>query len=476
MKFSKLGRITLASVLSLAGCLGISACTTAYTSAYLYVTTTKSSPGLVNAFKIDSVSGALFPLPDSPFPSGGRNPVGIVVSPNNKYVYVINHDDSSIVQYDIGTDGKIYSQLTYNTTGAFPTALTIDPTSKFLLVAFTYQTGYTNASPGPGGIDVFPINSDGSLINEQSWAMKRAYTVGELVFDGSNVQRVTTAGTSGANTPTWNTTVAGTTVDGSVIWTNAGPSSTPVCNGSAPCLTVTSVGCNPVGISISPQGNFVYLVDQNFTPSPATCVANPGTPSSSPIANHPLVLGFSLNTAQTKLGGTLTPVLGTDATGLGFTAGTQPSGIVTNPTAQAVYVTDEASNALHQYTIGPNGSLTEGNVVLTGASPIGLTIDPLGKFLYVANFNANTINNYAIGAGGALTSVSSSASVGVGTNPTCVTTANAGKFIYTSNYTSNNVSALQLDSASGGLIGIEHTPFSTSGFPTCAATVTAYGH
>ncbi len=476
MKFSQLGRITLASVLSLAGCLGISACTTAYTGAYLYVTSTKSNPGLVNAFKVDSVSGALFPLPDSPFPSGGRNPVALVVSPNNKYIYVVNHDDSSVVEYAVGTDGKIYSQNTYNTTGSFPTAIAIDPSGKFLLVAFTYQQGFTNASPGPGGVDVFPINSDGSLVNKQLWHSKAAFTVGQLVFDGKNVERVLTAGTSGASQPAWNPSVSGATNDGSVIWINEGPTTTS-CNSSAPCLSVAPVGCNPVGINVSAKSNFVYVLDQNLSPSPATCTATSSTPASSPIANQPLILGFSLDTSNTTQGGALTPIPGNDATGHGFTAGVQPSAIITNTAGQNVYVTDEASNLIYSYSIQSNGSLTpNGGPFTTGASPISLTIDPLGRFLYVANYNANTIGMYNIGTGGTLSSAAGSASVGVGTNPSCVTTASRGQFVYTANYTSNNVSALQLDTSTNSLINIQNTPFSTSGFPTCAAAVIAAGH
>lgn len=56
------------------------------------------------------------------------------------------------------------------------------------------------------------------------WAPTSAYTAGQLVTDSNgNVQKVTTPGTSGASQPAWNTTVSGTTNDGSVVWTNLGP-------------------------------------------------------------------------------------------------------------------------------------------------------------------------------------------------------------------------------------------------------------
>lgn len=43
------------------------------------------------------------------------------------------------------------------------------------------------------------------------------------VDDAGNSQKCTTAGTTGSSTPSWNHTLAGTTTDGSVTWTNMGP-------------------------------------------------------------------------------------------------------------------------------------------------------------------------------------------------------------------------------------------------------------
>src|SRR6202007_543057 len=58
---------------------------------------------------------------------------------------------------------------TYNVTGSLATAIAMDAAGKFLYVTFTFQLGpngqqlYSPASPGPGGVTIFPIKSDGSL-------------------------------------------------------------------------------------------------------------------------------------------------------------------------------------------------------------------------------------------------------------------------------------------------------------------------
>jgi hypothetical protein len=57
-----------------------------------------------------------------------------------------------------------------------------------------------------------------------AFANSNAYTLGQTVFDGTNTQSVTTAGTSQASgTPSWNATIGGTTTSGGATFTNLGP-------------------------------------------------------------------------------------------------------------------------------------------------------------------------------------------------------------------------------------------------------------
>ena len=55
------------------------------------------------------------------------------------------------------------------------------------------------------------------------WAPATVYTLGSIISDSNgNLQEVTTAGTSGATTPAWATTIGGTTTDNTVTWTLRG--------------------------------------------------------------------------------------------------------------------------------------------------------------------------------------------------------------------------------------------------------------
>src|ERR1700736_1722166 len=127
MKWNKLGRGTLASILSLA-LVSVTACSRDYVLAYVYVTTAKplnpaqNLHGGVSAYAVDFQIGSLTPLADSPI-EAGKNPVTLVASPNGLNLYVINHDDSSVSVFSIGTDGKIFLQKTVNITGSMATAV-----------------------------------------------------------------------------------------------------------------------------------------------------------------------------------------------------------------------------------------------------------------------------------------------------------------------------------------------------------------
>jgi hypothetical protein len=63
------------------------------------------------------------------------------------------------------------------------------------------------------------IDSSGVPMNP-AWAQNAAHNLGDEIVDpNSNLQRCTTPGTSGGQTPSWANTVGTTTTDGTVTWT-----------------------------------------------------------------------------------------------------------------------------------------------------------------------------------------------------------------------------------------------------------------
>ena len=80
MKRNRIGRAGLATIMSLALGLGVTACSRDYTVAFVYATSAQG--GGVSAFNVDFQSGSLVQIAGSPFTSGLRNPVSLIVAPN----------------------------------------------------------------------------------------------------------------------------------------------------------------------------------------------------------------------------------------------------------------------------------------------------------------------------------------------------------------------------------------------------------
>jgi len=327
----------------------------------------------------------------------------------------LNHDDSTIVQVGIGTDGKLYPDTTFYSTGSFPTAAAITPDDKFLYVTYTYQSclpgtveqsgkpnpncvapenGFTTASPGPGGITIFPINSDNSL---------------------------------------------GTPMD-------------------------LPIGKTPVGITTSADNKYVYVVSQD----PAAISTLAGQTGN--------LFAFARNTTNGALtplpGETINPAAG-DVSSTGYPSGKLPGSVIEDSAAAHLYVTDFAGNMLYGYSIA-NGIPTQitNETAPTDAGPEGMAIDPTGKYLYTANYTGGTIGGYTFDPTTAAPVTSTVArSTQAGTGVTCVTVEQQhGMYLYTSNSLGNNVTGEQI-STGGALDPIINSPYAASTLPTCIINV-----
>lgn len=421
MKFNQICRLGAASALSLAACLGLTACSRDYTVGFLYVTSSKASStananGVLNEYGIDYQTGSLIRLASSGQDTGGRNPVALAITSNQKTVFVVNKDDANIVNFSIGTDGKLYAQKTVTLSGSFPTAVGISGDGKFLYVTFTYRPGFTTANPGPGGVEVFPLSTDSTgLVSLGTPLSNGGLNYFPLGFNPAGI-----AVTNNVN----NTTV--TSINGS---------------------DCTDTTCS----------SYVYVIDQD-----------------SNTTNNLLAFRRSLSTGAITPVGTTTIGTGT-ARSTGYNSGVLASAIAATPSGKFLYLTDMSANQIIGYTILSTGVP---QAILSGpfptqSQPVGLTIDPRGSFLYTANYNANTVGAYAIATGtGALSATSTGAQSTGGVGPTCVTIENAlGIYMYTSNFLDNTVGGLQLKPATGELVKIRNTPFPASAGPSCAAAI-----
>ncbi len=367
MNWNAIGRGSVATLVSAALGFGTISCSRDFTVAYVYATaSTTTTTGAVDGYLVDYQSGALTQLANSPTSSGGRNPVTLVAAPSGKYIYVLNSDDNNVVQFAVGTDGKIYPQNTYNVLGSFPVAAAIDSTGSFLYVASTLQPGFTRAAPGPGNLTVFAINTaDGTLTrndnliptgNNPIGVASSAYPTGSQTHFIYVADRETATAAGGGTSPIGYIQTFAQTAPSSTL--------TRITAGESVPQGIRS-GVQPSGIAVDPTARFLYVTDSLSNQVGGYLVTASGLPQA--MINGP------------------------------FATGQFPSSLTIDPRAKYLYVTNFNAASVTAFTIDQATGNLAGSVgsssVGVSTNPTCVTIEPaLGIYLYTANNGDQSIS------------------------------------------------------------------------------------
>jgi 6-phosphogluconolactonase len=391
MNLIKMSRKKIASTVApmalMASVLGLTACTRDYTVAYLYSTASnKGAAGAINAYAIDYQTGSLVKIGNAA--ATGINPVSVVATTNGLFVYVVNRDDSTVQEFSVnGGDGTLTSKNTYKTTGTLPTWAAIDQAGKFLYVTYTYQTGFSATTPGPGGVSIFPINADNSLgtatnVNVGNTPVSVVasnfnnfvYVLDQEVSPNATVLGFAENTTSGALTA----------LPGTVITTVAGKT----------VATGYPAGTTPSALAEDPTARFVYVTDQATNQLYGKVVQANGSLLS--MVNGP------------------------------FSTGLFPVGITIDPRGHFMYVSNFNARTISAYAIdqatgSPSGSVGSASVTV-GTGPTCLAIEPaLGIYLYSSNSQDNTVSGLKLDPhNGGLTNIQNTPFPATG-SPSCTT-------------------------------------------------------
>jgi 6-phosphogluconolactonase len=378
MKLNRSRQLMLVSLASLAAAGLISACGATLTVDFVYVTSSKAAGvnnyGEVDVFEVNSESGRLRPIPTSPFPSGGRNPVAEAVAPNFANLYVVNQDDNSIVQFAIGSDGKVYPQNTVNTPGVFPLAVTIN--GSLLYVADTYQPLPTcsPAEPCSGSVAVFPLSSSGTMqtntpinscggVDYLPLSLVGASSADVLAPSGVNVL----ANGSALFVSAYDTTANTGYVFGFKIGSMSCPNN-PKPFQSIPTLTAMTgspwkAGIQPSAVASDPGNQYVYVTD----------------------FQGGKVYGYAVAS------GTLTPLSRSP-----FPAGDQPASMVVDSSGHYAYVANSLDNTISAYSI-QSGELSTFGTYATTTEPVAVLVDPsTGHFVYAAGYLGAAVSGFQL--------------------------------------------------------------------------------
>jgi 6-phosphogluconolactonase len=417
MKFNTMVRTGVAAIASLAAVLGITSCARDYTAAYVY--SISSSNGTISAFGVDYQSGVITQLQGSPFSTQLTNPVTVVSTPNGKFVYAVSGNQQAEVEpFSVGTDGKLYGLATVNLTGTYPIAATVDSSSTWLFVTYRYQTQYSPASPGPGGMSVFKINSDGTLttpanvnlgVNPVGVTVSAPICTTSPIIAG-NLSSACTNGQAAdvfvyavdqetAATPA----IIGFSLNDSTGALTFASGSSCTTNNPTVCTGV-GAGVMPSAITSEPTGRYVYITDE--------------------LQNE--IFGYAISSPTTTTPGKLSPLVANSSGG-----------------------------------------------IATGLYPVSIIVDPRGKYVYTTNFNSSTVSSYSLNAAdGSLGGTASVGNFATQTGPTCVTIEPAlGIYLYTSNSLDGSISGGQLNANTGQLSAVPTNFFPTGSLPICLTSV-----
>ena len=385
-KASVISRV--ASAVLLTGALGLTACTRDYTVAYLYATAAGAG---INEYGVNYRSGALIPIAGSPV-AAGNNPIKIIAAPNGLYVYVLNQGDSTVQLFSVDPDtGQLTSKNTYPT-GSHPTAMAMDPAGKFLYVTFTYQSGYSETNPGPGGVNIFPISSDFSLGTPTMQPLGNNPVDVTVTNFTPFVYIIDAEPAVGSGSPIgWLLAFSQNTSNGSLA--PLGRTNITVDSTGKSAATGYGAGTNPSAIAADPTARWVYVTDR----------------STNQLYGN-IIIG----------GGLLQPMQNSP-----FATGLLPVGVVVDPRGRYMYVSNFNANTVSAYAIdqstgSPVGSVGSGATAV-GTGPTCLTIEPaLGIYLYTSNNLGNTTWGLKLDAHtGALQNVQNTPFPAAGV-PTCV--------------------------------------------------------
>jgi len=377
MTLSRIGRITRALVVSMAVVLGMSACG-GYTVGFMWVLGTQYNQ--IAGFKIDDYTGNLTSMVNSPYPSGGTNPVSIAVRIGGNYVFVVNKGtvnasgqsnyDGNVAVFAVGEDGVLTFQNTYTTAGNTPVWAVADGTGSYLYVLDSQAPAATVTTPGDGDITVFSVDpSTGRLQLVVNQSIHVGGNPNGPLLNYFEVGNAPTTFRSNGSSCLYTLDSGDQTVHPYGI--GSGGQLAPEINSTIPLGTVNAT-------SLSVYGSSIYITDAGSTLSTGGSII-----PYAPGAN--CSLSVQADGAVANLPLTSNPVYSmTDAKG------------------QHLYVlnhggtnSNNANSTISAYIIESTGQLQPvpdtNNPYPVGNGPVCMVEDPSNQYVYTSNSNDGTV-------------------------------------------------------------------------------------
>jgi 6-phosphogluconolactonase (cycloisomerase 2 family) len=434
------------------------------TGRFLYVavgpSVSNGAPGILLAYSVNLTTGALTPVPGSPF-KVGQYAGGLAMDPTGKFLYfgnlmtsgdvpatfVFSLNGSTGVPTQIGTQG-IQGDSDYGfsfVTGTAPVTYT---------PSFAYVTNQTSKS-----ISEFTITDATGALTAVAGSPLADSNGPQVVTAAPNGKFVYTGNSNGSISEYKITATTGalTKVSGSPIKGLADPVSLVVDPTSSFLLVADQTNQTLTSYTINPSTGALTLLNSVGTLFSPTAVAL------DPTGVQALVTGQdSVDYFPISLNGTI-------GNRSYYNGGATATALSIDPTSQYLFQTNSNGDNFAVYTLLESGVQSGAQYFSTGNGPSAVLAEPTGRFVYEANSTDGTISAFSLAnSTGVLTSTGT---FNTGTAPDSLAASNDGKYLYAVNNGSGTVSIFTINN--DGTLAAAGSAITATG-PTSIATVGTY--
>jgi 6-phosphogluconolactonase (cycloisomerase 2 family) len=353
---------------------------------YLAGSATSGSNGIIQAFAVDSQSGALRTGKPS-VDSGGPNPVALAVSSDHQHLYAANQGNNSVVHFSLDSNGTMTKKdsvtladapvyLAVNEAGTY--LFVVSGTTSATLTAYSLSSGTIGTVAAQEPLTIPGFDTD-SVVPTGVTALANNNAVYVTLYDRSAYNPGGTT-TSTAN-PGW---IFGFTVgsSGALTPTGGGP---------------YRAGVKPSALTADPTSRFIYVTD---------------------FASNQLI-GYAVQS-----NGILSYLINGP-----FRTGNEPAAITVDPRGKYIYVANSLDSSVSAYAIDLATGTPSTAVNVTGSSinttdtqPVSVVVDPaLGRYVYTANFLGNSVSGFRLDPNAGSLKQSQATPYPTGPKPTAIT-------------------------------------------------------
>jgi len=237
---------------------------------------------------------------------------------------------------------------------------------------------------------------------------------------------------------------------------------TPVDTATNTAGTAITVGIEPYGIAITPDGRTAYVTNAGSDSVTPIDTATNTAGTAIPVGSGPDAVAITPDGKTAYVANfdshSVTPIdTATNTAGTAIAVGSGPNAVEITPNGKTAYVTTQGTDSVTPIDTATN---TAGTAIAVGSAPFGVAVTPDGKTAYVSNILSDSVTPIDTATNTAGTAIP------VGSGPDAVAITPDGKTAYVANGNSNSVTPIDTaTNTAGTAIPVGTAPFGVAVTP-----------